>query len=276
MASWLIDSRNLLTWRSIVNRVWQYHFGRGLVETPNDFGRMGSQPTHPKLLDWLAVTFRDRGGSLKDLHRLIVTSSVYRQSSRHDARFAEIDGDNRHLWRMNRRRLDAESLRDGVLLVAGKLDREMGGPSVKQFVESPGIHVTPKVDYEAFDIDRPEQRRRSVYRFVFRTLPDPFLEALDCPDAAQLTPVRTNSMSALQALALLHDRFMVRMSEHLAARAQGMSGDLDEQVRAVYGWTLQRQPTSRETRAVTDYAAKHGLANACRIVLNSNEFMFVN
>ena len=117
---------------------------------------------------------------------------------------------------MNRRRLDAESLRDSVLLLAGKLDRKMGGPSVKQFVETPGIHVTPKVDYEAFDIDRPEQHRRGVYRFVFRTLPDPFLEALDCPDAAQLTPVRTTSMSALQALALLHDRFMVRMSEHVA------------------------------------------------------------
>src|SRR5439155_105409 len=147
---------------------------------------------------------------------------------------------------------------------------------VKQFIESPGIHVTPKVDYEAFDIDRPEQLRRSVYRFVFRTLPDPFLEALDCPDAAQLTPVRTNSMSALQALALLHDRFMVRMSEHLVTRAEATACDLPGRLQAVYRWTFQREPTPREMEALSAYVTEHGLANACRVLLNSNEFMFVD
>lgn len=276
LARWLVDAENVLTWRSAVNRVWQYHFGRGLVDTPNDFGRMGSLPSHPELLDWLAGWFSDGGGSLKQLHRLIVCSAAYRQASRHDPRFAEVDADNRLLWRMNRRRLDAESLRDSVLLLAGQLDHTMGGPSVKQFVESPGIHVTPKVDYDAFGIDRPEQRRRSVYRFIFRTLPDPFLEALDCPDAAQLTPVRTNSMSALQALALLHDRFMVRMSERLAARAETAACDLPAQIGQVYRWALQREPTPSEARTLIAYAEKHGLANACRMLLNSNEFLFVN
>src|SRR5262249_12910983 len=115
LARWVVDSRNVLTWRSIVNRVWQFHFGRGLVHTPNDFGRMGALPTHPELLDWLTVAFQQRGGSLKFLHRLLLTSSAYRQASRGDSRFAEVDGDNRYLWRMNRTRLDAESIRDAVL-----------------------------------------------------------------------------------------------------------------------------------------------------------------
>jgi mono/diheme cytochrome c family protein len=276
LARWLTDRNNVLAWRSLVNRIWHYHFGRGLVETPNDFGRMGSLPSHPELLDWLAATFRDGGGSIKRLHRLIVTSAVYRQSVRHNPRFAEIDADNRYLWRMNRTRLDAEEVRDAVLLAAGKLDRAMGGPSVRQFIQKPGIHVTPVVDYLHFDVDRAENRRRSVYRFIFRTLPDPFMEALDCPDSSQLTPARNGSVSALQALAMLNNKIMVRMSEHLAERAARAGPDLATRVEAVYQLVLGRKPTQRESEAVTKYAAKHGLANACRILLNSNEFMFVN
>jgi hypothetical protein len=147
---------------------------------------------------------------------------------------------------------------------------------VKQFIQKPGIHVTPVVDYRNFDVDRPENRRRSVYRFVFRTLPDPFMEALDCPDASQLTPARNVSVSALQALAMLNNKFMVRMSEHLAERAARAGPDLGTRVEAVYQLVLGRKPTKQEAEAVTRYAAKHGLANACRIILNSNEFMFVN
>jgi hypothetical protein len=276
LARWTTDPKNVLTWRSVVNRVWHYYFGRGIVDTPNDFGRMGSRPTHPELLDWLAADFREHGGSLKRLHRLIVTSAAYRQSSRHEPRFAEIDGDNRYLWRMNRARLDAEEMRDAVLLAAGRLDRTMGGPSVKQFNMSPGVHVTPNVDYQGFDVDRPETNRRAVYRFVFRTLPDPFLEALDCPDGSQLAPARTVSVTAPQALALLNDKFMVRMSEHLAARAARAGPDLPAQVGAVYRFALGREPTAKEGALLTEYAKKHGLANLCRVVLNCNEFVFVN
>jgi hypothetical protein len=276
LARWLTDPKNVLAWRSIVNRVWHYHFGRGLVDTPNDFGHMGGRPSHPELLDWLAVTFQESGGSLKQLHHLIVTSAAYRQASRHDPRFAAIDGDNRLLWRMNRTRLDAEEIHDAVLVIAGKLDRTMDGPSVQQFLMSPGAHVTPKLDYESFDVDRPGNNRRSVYRFIFRTLPDPFMEALDCPDASQLTPVRSASVSALQALAMLNDKFVVRMSEHLAERAARAGPDLPARVRAVYRLALGRDPTAAEGQAVTAYAGKYGLANACRVVLNSNEFLFVN
>ena len=278
LAKWFSDPRNALTWRSIVNRVWHYHFGRGIVDTPNDFGRMGGKPSHPELLDYLAAWFRDGGGSLKQLHRLIVTSDTYRQSSAHRPDCAALDADNRLLWRQNRTRLDAESIRDAVLQVTGTLDPTTGGPSVKQFVESPGIHVTPDVNYLAFDLDSPPARRRSVYRFIFRTLPDPFMETMDCADASQLTPTRTMSVTALQALSMLNNRFVVRYSEHLAARIERDVPENDPPKRSdrLYELTLNRSPTPDESKALSDYITKHGLPNACRVILNSNEFMFVN
>jgi hypothetical protein len=276
LARWVSHSKNVLTWRSIVNRVWQYHFGRGIVDSPNDFGRMGALPTHPELLDWLTVTFQEQGGSLKFLHRLLVTSAAYRQASGGNPKFAEIDGDNRYLWRMNRTRLDAESIRDAVLRVSGKLDPAMGGPAVKQFIQTPGIHVTPVVDYLKFDVDSRENYRRSVYRFIFRTLPDPFMETLDCADASQLTPVRSTSVTALQALTMLNNRFVVRQSEHIAVRLEKASPDLAGQVRAAYEIILGREATPREVELVSDYVVKHGLPNGVRVLLNSNEFMFVN
>jgi Protein of unknown function (DUF1553)/Protein of unknown function (DUF1549) len=276
LARWLSDRQNVLTWRSIVNRVWHYHIGRGIVDTPNEFGNAGSLPSHPELLDWLAVTFQESSGSLKSLHRLIVTSAVYRQSSQTDPKFAEIDGDNKYLWRMNRTRLDAESIRDAVLSISGKLDPTPGGPSVKQFIQSPGIHVTPVVDYLNFDVDRPENYRRSVYRFIFRTLPDPFMETLDCADSSQLTPVRSASVTALQALTMLNNRFIVRQSEHIAARLEQLAPDTVERIRIGCEMIFGRPATAREVELVAQYAAQHGLANAVRMLLNSNEFMFVN
>ena len=306
LARWITDPKNTLTWRSIANRVWHYHFGRGIVDSPNDFGRMGGRPTHPELLDWLAVTFLESGGSLKELHRLIVTSAVYRQASslpcsmstvqraekgagalrsatqypkmdaEYFARASSIDADNRYLWRMNRSRLDAESVRDAVLQISGKLDLKMGGPPAMQFVLSPGIHVTPVVDYAKFDVDSPASYRRSVYRFIFRTLPDPFMDTLDCADSSQLTAARNISVTALQALAMLNDRFIIRQSEHFAERVSRMSRDLHGQIAAAYRLALNRAPTAEETKELAAYARKHGLANLCRLILNSNEFMFVN
>jgi hypothetical protein len=292
LAHWLTDERNVLTWRSIVNRVWHDHFGRGIAASPGDLGRMGAVPTHPELLDWLAVEFRDASaaadpaeiaaanaarGSLKHLHRLIVTSAAYRRSCRHDPAAAKMDSDNLLLWRMNRTRLDAESVRDAVLAITGKLDPTMGGPSVKHFTQSKGIHVTPNVDYAAFDVDSAGSYRRSIYRFVFRTLPDPFLDVLDCPDASQFTPARSSSITALQALAMLNDRFMVRQAEHFAARLQREAGsDPAAQVRRAYELALSRPATARETELLTAYTRKHGLAAMCRVIVNCNEFMFVD
>jgi hypothetical protein len=277
LARWLSDRRNVLTWRSIVNRVWHYHFGRGIVATPGDFGRMGAVPTHPELLDWLAVELRDNGGSLKKLHRLILTSAAYRRSCRHDAVAARMDSDNLLLWRMNRMRLDAESVRDSVLFVSGRLDTTMGGPSVKHFKQSKGIHVTPIVDYLAFDVDAPGSRRRSIYRFLFRTLPDPFFDALDCPDASQFAPSRSSSLTALQALTMLNDRFMVRQAEHFAARLRAEAGtDESAQVRRAYQLAMGREARERETELLAGYARRHGMAAACRVLLNCNEFIFVD
>jgi hypothetical protein len=151
----------------------------------------------------------------------------------------------------------------------------MGGASVKQFHMSAGIHVTPNVDYVGFDADAPANYRRSVYRFLFRTLPDPFMETLDCPDGAQLAPARSASVTALQALAMRNDKFVVRQSEHIAGRVAQRTGP-EKQVEALYRLILGRAPTAKEAQAVAAYAAKHGLANACRVLLNSNEFMFVD
>jgi hypothetical protein len=273
LARWITDPRNVLAWRSIANRVWHYHFGRGIVDTPNDFGRMGGTPTHPELLDWLATYLLESGGSLKKLHRLLVSSAVYRQSSRILPEAARIDSGNLQLSRMNRIRLDAEEIRDSLLLISGKLDLRMGGPSVKQFrFEDPNPDLTPKVDYAAYDVDHPDNFRRSIYRYLFRTLPDPFMDSLDCADASQLTPARNQSLTPLQAMSLLNDRFVLRQSEHLASR---LAGDPDP-VRAAYRLILQREPTPEESRRVSEYAARHGLPNACRILLNSNEFMFLD
>ena len=277
LAKWVTDPKNVLTWRSIVNRIWEYHFDRGIVDSPNDFGVMGSKPSHPELLDWLAVSFREHGGSFKWLHRQILLSAAYQQSSGNDEAFAKTDSDNRLLWRMNRTRLDAEEVRDSILQVTGKLDLTMGGPPAMQFVLiDTNAPVTPVVDYTKFDVDSPASFRRSIYRYIYRTVPDPFMDTLDCADASQLTPVRNVSMTALQALAMMNNRFILRQCEHLAERVAKTSPDLGRQIIAAHQLVLGRAPTRSELRDLKQYAGEHGMANTCRILFNCNEFMFVN
>ncbi|MBL9171972.1 MAG: DUF1553 domain-containing protein [Verrucomicrobiales bacterium] len=279
LAEWLASDANPLTWRSVVNRVWALHFGSGLVATLNDFGSMGAQPSHADLLDWLAAWFRDDAhGSLKQLHRLLVTSGTYRQScappESHSKAMETSDPDNRLYWRMNRTRQDAECVRDSILHFSGRLDRTMGGPSDRQFGLQPGIHVTPKVDYSVFDVDSAAGSRRSVYRFLFRTLPDPFMSALDCPAGDQITAARNNSVTVQQALALWNDRFVVRQAEHFAERLASVT-ETDRIVRAcqcVWG----RPPSPDERALLQRYADRHGMAGLCRLLLNSNEFLFIN
>ena len=277
LARWITDPANPLTWRSIVNRVWQYHFGRGLVDTPNDFGRMGGQPTHPELLDWLAVRFRDQGGSFKQLHRLLLSSAVYRQSSapRPDGDAApRIDAGNTLLWRMSRRRLEAEAIRDAILATSGVLDLTMGGPSQRWFgfVDD----HSPHYDYGAFDPDAEGAWRRSVYRHVVRSVPDPFFETLDCADASALTPMRYTTLTPLQALALLNDKFVLRQAAHFAERVRGVAHDLDGQVVAAFRLAVGRRPTADEAATMTGHARRHGLPALCRLIFNLNEFVFVD
>ncbi|HBI44416.1 MAG TPA: hypothetical protein DDY78_16415 [Planctomycetales bacterium] len=275
LAGWIADERNPLTWRSIVNRVWHYHFGRGLVDTPSDFGRNGSRPTHPELLDWLAVEFRDGGGSFKKLHRLIVLSEAYCQASADDPEATKIDADARFLWRMTRQRLDAEEVRDAVLAISGKLDLTMGGPGFELF-RFKDDH-SPVYDHTAVDkINDPVNWRRTVYRFTVRSVPNPFLDCLDCADPNVNTPVRNTTLTALQALALLNDPFILKQADCLAERLRKISGDPDKQAEGAYRLAFGRLPTADERIAFVEYVTKHGLAKACRVLFNANEFVFVD
>ena len=308
LARWLADRDNPLVWRSIVNRVWRDHFGRGLVDTPNDFGRMGEAPSNPELLDWLAVWFRDEArGSLKRLHRLIVTSATYRQSAQavaprmtpgtpgegtrpssvesvvgvaaKETRRDSVgyqDAENRLFWRMNRVRLDAEQVRDAILQITGRLDLRMGGPSDYQFDLKPGIHVTPKVDYTKFDVDSPAGQRRGVYRFLFRTLPDPFMDALDCPAGDQLIGARNASVTVQQALALWNNAFVTSQAGHLSELLEKESRNPEGQVERAFELVLGRACTRVERRDFSEHVRQYGLANCCRLLFNSNEFMFIN
>jgi hypothetical protein len=280
LADWIVDHRNPLAWRSIVNRIWQYHFGRGIVETPNDFGRMGALPTHPQLLDWLAAEFRDGGEylrspeSIKSLQRLIVSSSVYRQVSANNLQNEKIDGGNQFLWRMNRDRLDAEGIRDTVLLVSGQLDLTMGGPGYRDF----GFQDdhSPRYKYLEHDPDDVASHRRSIYRFIVRSVPNPLMETLDCADPSQLVPRRNETLTALQALSLMNNKFMVRMAEHFAERVDKLAPDVPGRIDAAYRLALGRAPTADEMRVLTPLAQKDGLANVCRLIFNTNEFVFVD
>jgi hypothetical protein len=274
LARWIVDRRNPLAWRSIANRIWQYHFGRGLADTPNDFGRMGSRPTHPELLDWLAAGLRDGDGSLKRLHRLLVTSAAYRQASVERPGPARRDGSNLLLWRMNRSRLEAEALRDAVLASSGDLDLDMGGPSDRQFFFKDDH--SPVYDYRRFEGDSPAARRRGVYRFIVRSVPDPFLECLDCPDASLLAPQRYTTLTAQQSLALLNNPFMARQAERFAARLAREVASLERRVEGAYLIALGRPPGAEELEVMSGYAREHGLASVCRLMFNLNEFIFID
>jgi len=276
LARWLADPRNPLPWRSIVNRVWQHHFGRGIVATPGDFGRMGSPPTHPELLDWLAAGFRDGGGSLKDLHRLIVTSATYRQVSASEAAAAAVDADDAWLWRQRRRKLEAEAVRDAVLAVAGTLDLAMGGPGWQDFTIEHPDH-SPHYRYDLGDPDDTATWRRSVYRFIVRSQTHPFLTVLDCADPSMRVEQRTQSISALQALALLNNGFMTTQAGHFAGRVEREAGgDPAAQVDLAMRLAVGRLPTAAERGLLVSLTEAHGLSNTCRAILNLNEFSFVD
>jgi hypothetical protein len=275
LARWLTDPKNHLAWRSIVNRVWLYHFDRALVDSPNDFGRMGQLPTHPELLDWLAVEFRDGGQSFKKLHRLIVTSSIYRQSSASRPEPVKVDAANQYYWRMNRRRLEAEAIRDSILAVSGKLDPKMGGPSFQDFVIKHPEH-SPHYKYELHDPEDPASHRRSVYRFIVRSQQQPFLATLDCADPSLAVEKRNQTITPQQALALLNNQLALVMAKHFAERVRKLEADPNRQAALALRLALGRSPTAEELQPLTSYGRQHGLANVCRVVMNLNEFVFVD
>jgi hypothetical protein len=272
LADWIVHPDNPLTRRVVVNRLWHHHFGRGIVDTPSDFGRNGGSPSHPELLDWLASEFLEQKWSLKAIHRLIVTSNAYRQRSTPNPTGLAADADNRLLWRMNPRRLEAEAVRDAVLATTGKLNPQAGGPGFEPF-----NYVDKYAPvYEYVTPDRPEVWRRSVYAFVVRSVPNPFMDVLDCPNPSNLTPARSATTTALQALALLNNPFMLRQSQHLANRLAREAPTPDAQVARGYELAFARPPTEAEARAARALVEKRGLAAMCRVLLNANEFVHVD
>jgi hypothetical protein len=276
LAAWITHPDNPLTRRVLVNRLWHHHFGQGIVTTPSDFGLGGDRPSHPELLDWLAEEFLKSGWSLKHMHRLICTSAAYRQVSsvnrEAQSHAAKIDSSNRLLWRQNPRRLDAESVRDAVLAVTGKLNPEMGGPGYRDFNYTEAY--APIYDY--ITPDKPELWRRSIYRFIVRTTPQQFMTTLDCPDPANLTPARAQTTTALQALTLSNNEFMLQQARHLATRIENESDRRAAAIRRAFALCFQRQPAAPELQAATQLVSEQGLFALCRMLMNANEFIYLD
>ena len=300
-ARWLTRDDHPLTARVFVNSVWQHHFGRGIVETPDNFGRQGKPPTHPALLDWLAVEFRRQGWSVKELHRLIMTSTAYRQSSEWLAGRspgAKVDPENRLLWRMNLRRLEAETLRDAILTASGKLDRQIGGP----WVEGPLLADGLKKFFNFFDeesLDRPAEPvgmwRRSVYVFARRYVPLAFLETFDAPLLQTNCSRRMNSVSPLQSLTLMHDDFVLENAQAFADRVSSLSDgkSVQDTIETAYLLTLSRRPSETELQIARSHldreeelylkanasdaqARTAALESFCHLLFLTNEFLYNN
>jgi len=272
LANWLTSRDNPLTPRVLANRVWQYHFGTGIVDTPSDFGFMGSRPSHPELLDWLASELPRHGWKLKPLHRLIMTSQTYRQSSAWRDAAARQDADSRWLWRFPPRRLAAEEIRDTLLLVAGRLDLSMGGPGFRLYDYQQDNVAT----YVPLDEPGPETYRRAVYHHNARAARVDVLSDFDCPDPAFAEPRRAATTTPLQALTLMNHQFALEMSRLLAERLQREAPDAVGQVQRAFQLAFAREPMSREQQAGVELIEAHGLRAFCRALLNSNEFIHVN
>ncbi len=271
LAEWIASPQNPLTARVMVNRIWQGHFGTGLVETPSDFGRNGMPPSHAELLDWLALQFIQSGWSIKHLHRLIVLSATYRQSTQHHLEAAAQDADVRLLWRYPSRRLEAETIRDSMLAVSGRLDLKIGGPGFNLFQQRGGLSgYTP---IESFTGDG---LRRMIYAHKVRRERDAVFGAFDCPDAGQSTARRIESTTPIQALNLFNSRFTIEQAAAFAARVQNDAGDdLTQQIRHAYQLALCREPATDEIAEAEPVIRQYGLATLCRALFNSNEFLFL-
>lgn len=303
LANWLADPNNPLATRVMVNRIWQYHFGRGIVGTSSDFGVQGDRPTHPELLDWLASEFVRDGWSIKKLHRLIVTSATYRQASSPNSAAHSIDPDDKLLWSFPRQRLEGEVIRDSALAAAGMLNLKMAGPSI--FPELPP-GMTSRGGWK-LTTDPVERNRRSIYVFVRRNTRYPMFEAFDMPDTHESCSRRYNTTTAVQALTMLNSRLTLEWAQGLAGRVVNFaSGDREVQIDTAYRLTYCRQPTDSERALVRkfldhqrtvvatilaagqqpalpqgtsqqlDPAEAAALVDLCHVLINSSEFVYTN
>jgi hypothetical protein len=280
LAHWVADAKNPLTARVIVNRVWQWHFGHGLVRTESDFGTHVEEPTHPELLDWLAGWFVENGWSIKRLNRLILQSNTYRQASRSAGPQSDEDPENRLLWRYPYRRLEVEAIRDSVLAVTGRLNREMGGPGV--FLPIPKEALEGNSDPKTVwtPSDERSASRRTVYAVLKRSLTNPLLETLDLCDTARSTAKRTTTTVAPQALTLFNGEFVTRQAAYLADRLEVEAGPAEvKQIDRAYRLALCRPPTDREVELMRAFLKKSGGGRPAReqfgrVLFNLNEFAY--
>jgi hypothetical protein len=270
LADWIASPQNPLTARVMVNRIWQGHFGTGLVQTPSDFGNNGTKPTHPELLDWLAGEFIGSGWSVKHMHRLMVLSEAYKQSSAANRRAAESDADVRFLWRFPSLRLEAEAVRDSMLAVSGQLNLTMYGRGFDLFDKRGGLS-----GFNPIEKLSSENQRRMIYAHKVRREPEAVFGAFDCPDAGQSTAARRTSTTPIQALNLFNSRFTLAQSEAFADRVRKEVGDdAANQIRRAYQLALTRGPTAEEQNDAMPIVKQHGVAVLCRALFNSNEFLF--
>jgi hypothetical protein len=287
LAEWLVDPANPLTARVMVNRIWQHHFGRGLVETPSDFGRAGSRPTHPELLDWLATEFVQSGWRLKAMHRLIMLSSSYRMSSAGNAEALAKDPTNQLFWRFNMRRLTAEEIRDSILGANGTLNLEMFGPSVYPPLPQAVLATSSMPRAVWGDSPPDDQVRRTIYTKVKRSLLMPMLAAHDQADTDTSCPVRFATTVPTQSLSMLNSEFMNTQAKVFAERLAEEAGhDAEDQVALALRLATSREPTQDEIEENVDFvqqvqndfgkSKEDALQVFCLMVLNLNEFVYLD
>jgi len=284
LALWLTQPDNPLTARVMVNRIWQGHFVRGIVATPNDFGRQGARPTHPELLDWLAVEFVEKGWSIKALHRLMMLSNTYQMSSLSNEANAKVDPDNNFLWRMNRRRLEAEMVRDSVLSVAGSINLKMGGPPVIPPLTREEMAGLKDASQWPVAMDKSEHARRSIYLYVKRSFRMPLFQAFDMPDTSFSCERRNVTTVAPQALALMNNEFMMEQAKNFADRLIRNYGDNPANwIDAAWRFAMSRSPTEAEKQDALRFLQQHQtdskvrrLSRLCLAVFNMNEFMYID
>ena len=271
IANWIASPANPLTARVIVNRLWQFHFGVGIVDTPSDFGANGTLPSHPELLDWLASEFIDRGWSMKNMHRLILTSKVWQQDSRPRGDATQVDAGSRMLWRFPPRRLEAEGIRDCILTATGKLDLSVGGPGFSAFeIAMENVrHYFPKQEYGSADW------RRMVYMTKVRQEKDSIFGVFDCPDGSQVTPKRSRSTTPLQALNLLNSRFVMQQAELFAAQLGKESELTENKIACAFELCFGREADEQELALAIAFVAEHGWVQFARAMFNANEFVFI-
>ncbi len=275
LAEWLVSKDNPLTARVMVNRIWQHHFGEGIVRTPSNFGKMGERPSHPELLDWLALEFIDKGWSVKSMHKLMLTSRAYQQASTDIPASFNADPENRLFWRAPRVRLEAEIIRDNIMATTGALDRTLGGPSIFPYIDPDLFEESSRRTWRGKPDDDPATWRRSIYVFLKRSIRYPMFETFDQPNLVNPIDRRNRTTIAPQALILMNNGMVLTQAKVFAERLKKDAGtDVAKQIDRAYRLALSRPPDAFERKESLAFVQKAGLTDFCHAILNLNEFVY--